>query len=84
MIELSNYFCYAVLTMTKPEQATLQRVLNVVLDVQDQQRLTNQRLAHLEQQQTTTTNRLDEFLTLANRHEAEIASLRFLYQRANN
>lgn len=57
------------------------KILDAVLDTQsDVKELTN-RVGHVEDVQEKTYSKLDGFLTLIDRHEAELAALRSKYER---
>lgn len=63
---------------------TIDRILNIVIDTQADIKDLNGRVEHLEEVQNNTYNKLDGFLVLINRHEAELAALRDLYERLDD
>ncbi|MCC6639253.1 hypothetical protein IT409_01695 [Candidatus Falkowbacteria bacterium] len=58
-----------------------EKILNAILDTQSTVTDMNERLARVEDVQGNMYNRIDGFLTLINKHEAEIAGLRSKYER---
>lgn len=59
----------------------LDRVEHKIIDVEAKQNELITRVSHLEDQHSQTFNKIDGFLVLIQRHEAEIAALRSAHQR---
>ena len=66
--------------MSTSEQ-TIDRILVAVVDIQAKQGELIARVTHLEDQHARTYEKIDGFLVLIQRHEAEIAALRSAYER---
>lgn len=60
---------------------TIDRVLNVVVETQADVKDLKDRVGHVENIQAKTYDKLDGFLVLINRHEAELAAIHDLYER---
>lgn len=62
-------------------EQTVDKILIVVLEMQEQQKDISDRLHKMENSMDLLYNRIDQFLHMVDRHEAEIAALRSAYQR---
>lgn len=63
---------------------TVDRMLNTVVKIDATQGEVVARLAHLEEQHARTFEKLDGFLMLINRHEAEIVALTVSIERVRD
>ncbi len=59
----------------------LDQIYNIVIDTQSQVVDLSSRTQHIEEVIDKTYNRFDEFMTIVNRYEAEIAAIRMKYER---
>ena len=59
----------------------LDQIYKIVVDTQSQVSDLTSRTEHIEEVIDKTYNRFDEFMTIVNRYEAEIAAIRMKYER---
>jgi hypothetical protein len=73
------YYGYAVLKYSGMDK--LNQIFNIVVDTQSQVSDLTSRTEHIEDIINKTYNRFDEFMTIVNRYESEIAAIRMKYER---
>ncbi len=62
----------------------LDQIYTIVVDTKSQVSDLTSRTEHIEEVIDKTYNRFDEFMTIVNRYESEIAAIRMKYERLEN